>query len=121
MIIEEGTHEAGFCLIAAQLLLVRIAERRDFRVRAVAQELVAERNVIVDAIIHVAHPSVVGVPLHERDVGHVVAREPRVSHLVRRTFLKVEEGTHISCQAQPHSSARWCRPALKWSRYAGIG
>ena len=95
MEIEQGTHETGLCLIAAQLLLVGFRERRNLRVRTVAQKLVAECDVVINAVVHVRHPSVVGVPLHKRDVGHVVARKPRVGHLVGRSFLKVEEGAHV--------------------------
>ena len=95
MEIEQSTHETGLCLIAAKLLLVGFRERRDLRVGAIAQELVAERDVVINTIVHVRHPSVVGIPLHKRDVGHVVARKPRVGHLVGRSFLKVEEGAHV--------------------------
>ena len=35
------------------------------------------------------------IPLHVRDVSHIVAREPGVRHLVGWSFLQVDEHTHV--------------------------
>ena len=50
MEVEQGTHEADFCLILLHLYLVLAREAGAI---GIAQELVAEGDVVIDAIIHI--------------------------------------------------------------------
>ena len=95
VIVEQSTHESCLSLITVQLGLVGLRERRKLRVGAVAKELVAQRYVVVDAIVHIAHPCIVGIPLHKGYVGHVITGKPCVRHFVCRALLEVNEHTHV--------------------------
>ncbi len=95
MVIEQRTHEAGLSAEVAHAVLRLTTVAVDHIFGAVAQKLIAKRDVIIDAVIHVGHPWVIGIPREVGDVAGLVAREPCAGHLVGTALLQVEERAHV--------------------------
>ena len=91
MQVEHGTHCACLGTVAEQLF----AKLGYLIVRAVTQELVTQRDVVEDAVVHVRHPRVVAVPGQVGDVGRLVASQPGAGHLVGAALLQVEVAAHV--------------------------
>ena len=50
MVIEQSAHEADFCLILLHLLCI---STREVGTVGIAEELIAEGNIVIDTIVHI--------------------------------------------------------------------
>ena len=68
-------------------------------VGSVADKLIAQCNVVINTVIHIRYPRVVGIPAEVGEAGHVVTGQPGRGYFVRTAFLQVEEATHVVLSA----------------------
>ena len=95
MVVGQGAEEACLGAVVPDFFLLGFAKGGDALVGRVAQELVAEGDVVEQAVVHVRHQQVVGVPGEVGQPGHVVTGQPSVDDLVRAALLHVKVVTHI--------------------------
>ena len=95
MIVCQCTKKTGFSPIMAYFRLLTLTEFFNLPVGGITQEFIAKRYGVVNTIIRIGHPRIIGIPTQISKSTHFFASQPGVDHLVGATFLHIEVTAHI--------------------------